>query len=426
MTATMHEPVFEDLTSPAVQRRINALRATDNVTNWVYLAREYLCLGLAIGLAIAFIHYREAWGLSWLWNIPVSLLAIFLVGAGQHRLSTLGHEASHYMLFRNRLLNELVSDWFCMFPMFSTTHHYRLQHLPHHQYVNDPERDPDIRQMSASGHRFRFPMARLLFVWSCVLKQLIWFPNLIRYIRVRARYATSGEGSGPYGTVPNSSRRLRLLGMAYMAVLIGTLYVLARLGNPWLLGLVPLVLLAMMLAFYALIPGRHYPKTFLKPDLSPRVMTLLRITHMTLVFTGLAWLSFLTDEAWGIYYVVLWVLPLFTTFGFFMILRQVVQHGNASQERLTNTRIFHVNRLIQAAVFPLGMDYHLPHHLFPMIPHYRLRELHALLLETASYRQAATVVEGYFLPRVRGGERQAEGGGPRNPTVLDLMARPQS
>src|ERR1700722_10082312 len=99
-------------------------------------------------------------------------------------------------------------------------------------------------------------------------------------------------------------------------------------------------------------------------------------------------------------------------FSFCMILRQVVQHGNAGSERLTKTRIFHVNRLIQLAVFPLGMDYHLPHHLFPMVPHYRLRKLHDLLMECEEYREHAVVVEGYFLPRERP---------PQKPTVLDLM-----
>ena len=83
--------------------------------------------------------------------------------------------------------------------------------------------------------------------------------------------------------------------------------------------------------------------------------------------------------------------------------------------RFTNTRIFHVNRLIQLAVFPWGMDYHLPHHLFPMVPHFRLRQLHALLSESDEYREHATVVDGYFLPRERP---------PQHPTVLDLMASP--
>src|SRR5262249_116964 len=169
MSATLVPSAVQELNSPKLQRRVNALRTTDNVTNWLYLAREYLFLGLTIGLAVAFYNGREDWGLSWAWNVPVTLVAIVLVGSAQHRISPAAHRASHYMPFRHRLLNELVSDWFCMFPMWSTTHHYRLQHLAHHQYVNDPERDPDISQMTESGHRFQFPMARLLFVWHCVL-----------------------------------------------------------------------------------------------------------------------------------------------------------------------------------------------------------------------------------------------------------------
>ena len=128
-----------ELNSPELLRQVNALRKMDNVTNWFYIAREYLFLGLVIGLTIAFYHYRAAWELSWLWNAPVTFVAIVLIGAGQHRLTNIGHEASHYMLFHNRVLNELASDWLAMFPVWSTTHHYRLQHLAHHQFPNDPE-----------------------------------------------------------------------------------------------------------------------------------------------------------------------------------------------------------------------------------------------------------------------------------------------
>src|SRR5947209_14539002 len=187
MIAALGEPKLQPMavqSSPAIQRRVNALRTTDNVTNWLYLVRECFLLALVVGLTIAFYQSREAWGLAWGWNVLVTLVAIVLVGAGQHRLTTIAHEASHYMLFRNRILNELVSDWFCMFPMWSTTHSYRLQHLAHHQYVNDPVRDPDVTQMAASGHRFHFPMSRAGFVWECVIKQFLWLPNLIRYIRI--------------------------------------------------------------------------------------------------------------------------------------------------------------------------------------------------------------------------------------------------
>ncbi len=63
-------------------------------------------------------------------------------------------------------------------------------------------------------------------------------------------------------------------------------------------------------------------------------------------------------------YVLLWLVPLFTSFSFFMILRQLVQHGNGDRGKLTNTRTFLLAPLINFAVFPMGQDYHLPHHLY--------------------------------------------------------------
>jgi fatty acid desaturase len=205
------------------------------------------------------------------------------------------------------------------------------------------------------------------------------------------------------------------VGLLYLLSLAVLLTALVRRGDPWLLGLAPVGMLAAVLTFFGLAPERWYPQNSVKPDVGPRAYTLGRMTYLTLVFTALAWLAHLTGKPWGLYYVVLWLVPLGTTYSFFMLLRQVVQHGNGGQGRLTNTRIFHVGRFIHFAVFPLGMDYHLPHHLFPMVPHYRLKQLHALLLETDDYRREAPVVEGYFFPREVP---------PSHPTVLDVMARP--
>jgi fatty acid desaturase len=411
MAIAIFAPESQLVSSPEVLRRVNALRKTDNVTNWFYFAQEYLYLGTVVGLTIVFYHFRVEWGLSWLWNVPLTLLAIVLIGAGQHRLTTLAHEASHYMLFRNRRLNELAADFLCMFPVWSTTHHYRLQHLAHHQYPNDPERDPDVAQMEASGHRFRFPMSPGKFVWECVVKQLLWFPSLIRYARIRARFSSTGGGSGPYGG-RSPARYLIAVGILYLLSLTGVLTGLVLWADPLLLAVVPPVMLAAVLTFYALVPEKDYLQTVVKCDVSPRWRTFFRVSYWTVVFTTLAWLTHLTGEWWALYYVLLWMVPLGTTFAFFMILRQVVQHGNASQDRFTNTRIFLVGPLIRFAVFPLGMHYHLPHHLFPLVPHYRLRQLHELLLETEDYRHLATGVVGYFFHRRP----------PEHPTVLELMA----
>jgi fatty acid desaturase len=413
MSTTVSERPALRLNSPDVLRRVNALRQTDNWRNWLYLAREYLYLGGVAALAIVFFAFRADWGLHWLWNVPVTIVAVTLIGAGQHRLTTLAHEASHYMLLRNRQLNELVSDFFCMFPVWSTTHHYRLQHMAHHQFPNDPERDPDVAQMEGSGHRFRFPMTARRFVWECVIKQILWLPGLIRYTRMRARYASTGGGGGPYESAGGrKSRLLIVVGIVYLAALAGALTLLTWLEQALLMAVVPAVMLVGVLAFYLIVPDDSFRRSTVRSDISPRQTTLFRVTYLTAVFSALAWLTYLTHRPWALYYFVLWLVPLGTSFSFCMLLRQIVQHGNAGGERFTNTRIFLVSRVIRFAVFPLGMDWHLPHHLFPMVPHYRLKQLHELLLETEEYRQNATTVEGYFWHRDP----------PQHPTVLELMA----
>jgi hypothetical protein len=45
-------------------------------------------------------------------------------------------------------------------------------------------------------------------------------------------------------------------------------------------------------------------------------------------------------------------------------------------------------------LLPVGQDYHLPHHLFASIPHYRLRRLHEAMLAYPDYRAAAVEVDG--------------------------------
>lgn len=138
----------------------------------------------------------------------------------------------------------------------------------------------------------------------------------------------------------------------------------------------------------------------------------MRITYISVVFNALAWL-YHTVSVWApVYYFLLWLVPIFTTFSFFMILRQVVQHGNGDRGWLTNTRIFFVNKMIQYCVFPMGQDYHLPHHLYSTVPHYRLRKLHEILLKYPEYEKEAVEVHGYFVSP----EKQRI-----HPTVVDVL-----
>ncbi|MFO0881456.1 MAG: fatty acid desaturase [Gemmataceae bacterium] len=401
----------KSLQDAELKAHLQRLRVTDNLSNWYYVARTYLFLLVVIGGAVWFDQVRQAQGWCWGYSLALFLPAIVLIGAGQHQLSGLAHEGVHHILFKNRMLNELVSDVLCLFPLFSSTHHYRLQHLAHHQFVNDPVRDPDVSQLQTSGHWLDFPLPPGAFVRT-LLKQL-WLPNLARFILVRAKYNATGADKNPYlrKGVKQGKGAVRL-GLVYLLALVGTLVACVWTENRLLLGIIPAVLWAAVMIGFVALPHSQYHQSRLHPVISQKQMTLMRISYMTLLFSGLAWIQAMTGVwAWA-YYALLWVVPIFTSFSFFMILRQIVQHGNGDRGWLTNTRIFYVSRFINFSVFPMGMEYHLPHHMYATVPHFRLRELHQILLNYPDYRESAIEVHGYFSspehPKV-------------HPTVIDVL-----
>jgi fatty acid desaturase len=410
-SAAVAEGSVKSLKDPQLKENLQDLRRTDNFTNLFYLARTYVFLALVIGGAVSFDIYRPAWDLGWVWNIPVALLAIVLVGAGQHQLSGLAHEAVHHILFKNRYLNDLASDLFCMLPLFSNTHHYRLQHLAHHQFVNDPDRDPDVSQLKSSGHWLAFPVG--LAAFKRFLFTQLWLPNLVRFIRIRAAYNATGTDKNPYLRKGYKPSKLAVrVGIAYLLLQVGLLTWLVHSGDALWLAIVPACFYAAAFLFYLFLPASKYHQSRVHPVIPARVATLIRISYLTALFNGLAWLTWVTGRWAAAYYVAYWIVPLVTSFAFFMILRQIVQHGNGDRGWLTNTRIFFVRRFLNFSVFPIGQDYHLPHHLFATVPHYRLARLHRVLLEYPEYRAEAVEVHGYF----RSPEQPQV-----HPTVVDVL-----
>ena len=109
---------FADLRNKEFVSKINDMRKGDNWTNWRYLAIEYLYLSVVIGLGF---YLSVLWAqstLSTVLFVPLAIGVSILIGIGQHRLVMLGHEASHFALFKNKKLNELASDWFCFYPIW--------------------------------------------------------------------------------------------------------------------------------------------------------------------------------------------------------------------------------------------------------------------------------------------------------------------
>lgn len=405
------------LADPRVHRHVHALRTTDNVTNWFYLVREWGFILLVLAPMVWLIDQVWDGAVHWAWLIPALVVANLCIGAAQHRLATLTHEAAHYMLFKNRLLNDVVSEWFCMFPILGTTHSYRVQHLGHHQYPNDEHKDPDWAQLRLSGHKFEFPMTKAQFVWKCIVKQILWPPLLMRYVLVRALFKVDRDDGTPYRMIRRAKPRMMLIAAAYHLVLIAVAtWCVMESRMDYLFAAAAACLFAAQLV-YSLLPESWFAEYFIKPDLPVRSTARLRLCFNTFVITALAAITLATGRAYAVHFFVLWLVPIVTSFAFYMVLRQCVQHGNADMGRFTNTRVFFLNRLIQLAVFPIGNDYHLPHHLFQLVPHYHLRELYDYLMTIEEYRSQAIEAHGYFVPPVTPKE---------HPTVLDLMSQPMT
>lgn len=390
-------------------RELQLLKERDNHTNWRFLAINYAIFIATMAATLYSYRYAETSGLGLWLTVPVTVTAIVIIGGFQHQLGGVIHEATHYMLFAGRKQNELISDWLAAFPIYTSTYAFRLHHLAHHQFVNDPVRDPNFAQAEMSGHWLDFPLSQYELLMG-VLRQLNPV-RLVMYIVARAKYSALGTDQNPYAKPDKMGSPWITRVGALFAVLMPAAAVALIALEWWTAALVAhIIISAGVLGYYALIPDSHYAESRIDPVISHRVTSLNRMGFMALLYGALTFLCWATGEpAWG-YFGLLWILPLFITFPLFMIAREWVQHGNADRGRLTNSRVFLVGPVVRYLVFPWGMDYHLPHHMYCSVPHYKLKDLHELLRRDPEYAEKGIVVEGIL------GE-----GAPGRPSIVEVL-----
>lgn len=155
-----------------------------------------LHIGAEWGMIVGTIYFCERH-----WSPLLYLLAVAFLGARQHALLILMHEGVHYRLFRNRLLNDWVAEILLGWPTLISARAYRLNHFPHHRYLNT-ERDPDwARRQGDPVWVFPKPWSKLA---SLLLRDLsglsaIVFLRLVRTVASKDTVASKGIIFARYG-----------------------------------------------------------------------------------------------------------------------------------------------------------------------------------------------------------------------------------
>lgn len=104
-------------------------------------------------------------------------------------------------------------------------------------------------------------------------------------------------------------------------------------------------------------------------------------------------------------YLLLWILPLVTVALMCFRIRTAAEHSGiyAGERRyhretvdtLATTRTVTGCPLVRFLFAPHNMSYHIEHHLYPVVPVFRLKALHEVLLDDPRFKSKAHVTEGY-------------------------------
>jgi len=101
-------------------------------------------------------------------------------------------------------------------------------------------------------------------------------------------------------------------------------------------------------------------------------------------------------HAW-LYFLILWLVPMYTLVLAFMRVRTVAEHDmSRGDTELQRTRHVDGTFIERHTVAPLNINYHIAHHLWPSIPLYNLPKMHAILMQNPEFRQRAALWRTYL------------------------------
>jgi fatty acid desaturase len=130
--------------------------------------------------------------------------------------------------------------------------------------------------------------------------------------------------------------------------------------------------------------------------------------NFVIVFHAIA-LLLVSWQGWLVEYLVLWILPLVTVVQAILRLRAIAEHGATTDfsSPLTAARTNIAPAWIEWLIFPHHVNYHIEHHLYASVPHYRLPALHKEMKARGLLAGAELVPFGTTLRKIFSEKRTA-------------------
>lgn len=92
-------------------------------------------------------------------SVLTFIAAQLVIASRQHALFLVMHEGTHYLLCRNKVWNDRISNFLAAWPVGFSTGRYRIRHWTHHRHLNT-DMDPDWARKKVDP-TWQFPMSHL-------------------------------------------------------------------------------------------------------------------------------------------------------------------------------------------------------------------------------------------------------------------------
>jgi fatty acid desaturase len=169
MTTENHPHELESAPVPArlSAARLRELSRIEDSRAAAAIASEWL----AICAAIAICSWRSHWALD--------IVGVVFVGARQHALLVLAHDASHFRLFSRRWANEWLGNLLLAWPLFVTVEGFRHFHGRHHRFLATEQDGNRVLWSThtpegALSREWTYPKSPLQLAWTVLRRSLLW------------------------------------------------------------------------------------------------------------------------------------------------------------------------------------------------------------------------------------------------------------